>query len=276
VVYSAAMNDQPSEPVRRESRGIKSIEVGYSVLLAVQRGPGAVQLAEIAKRAGLSSGAAHNYISSLVRTGLVEQDGRGLYRLGPSAFALSLNSFRQLNGLEVMRSEAENLHRQTGQSTTIAVWSQAGPISVFTQRAESMGSLEFRPGRVTMMSSGAGMVYAGYLSEADLLEPINYEFSQGASSDLTAEAFIAHAQSEVVPRGYGFYRRMEDSFFVLAAPVWSEDDRIPFVVSVLARDPDTDPGRNRAHLDALLAACGRATTLLAGTMARGPRARRRR
>src|ERR1700760_4691121 len=85
----------------RESKGIKSIDVGYRVLLAVQRGPGSVQLSEIAKRAELGMGAVHNYLASFVRTGLVEQESRGLYRLGPSAFALSLSSFAQLNGVEV-------------------------------------------------------------------------------------------------------------------------------------------------------------------------------
>src|ERR1700730_11178630 len=80
----------------RESKGIKSIEFGYRVLLAVQGGPGSVQLSEIAKRAQLGSGAVHNYLASLVRTGLVEQEGRGLYRLGAGGFWLLRTSFTQL------------------------------------------------------------------------------------------------------------------------------------------------------------------------------------
>lgn len=170
------------------SRGIKSIEVGYRVFLAVQRGPGSVQLAEIARRAGLSGGAAHNYLSSLVRTGLVEIEGRGRYRLGPSAYALSLNSCAQLNGLEIMKAEAENLHRETGQSTAVVVWSQAGPISVFTLRAVNLKGMDFRPGRVPMMGNGAGLVYAAYLDESELLEPVEYELSLAGDAPETAHA----------------------------------------------------------------------------------------
>ena len=67
-----------SEPEKgRQAKGIQSIEVGYRVLIAVQRGPAPVQLSEVAKRAGLSTGATHNYLVSLARTGLVEQEGRG-------------------------------------------------------------------------------------------------------------------------------------------------------------------------------------------------------
>jgi DNA-binding MarR family transcriptional regulator len=73
-----AKNGMRRKTRERESKGIKSIEVGYRVLLAVQRGPGSVQFSEIAKRAQLGSGAVHNYLASLVRTGLVEQEGRGL------------------------------------------------------------------------------------------------------------------------------------------------------------------------------------------------------
>src|SRR5262249_25269255 len=150
--------ERAPKPAERESGRIKSVEVGYQVLLAVQRGPGSVRLSDVARRSGLSSGAAHNYLVSLVRTGLVEQDGRGRYRLGPSAFALSLASFRQLNGYDVLRNEANVLGQLTGQTTSISVWSQAGPVSIYMQLGKSGGTSEFRPGLFPLLSSGAGLV----------------------------------------------------------------------------------------------------------------------
>lgn len=258
------------------SRGIKSIEVGYRVLLAVQRGPGSVQLAEIARRAGLSGGAAHNYLASLVRTGLVEIEGRGRYRLGPSAFALSLNSFSQLNGLEIMKAEAEGLHRHTGQSTAVVVWSQAGPISVFTLPAENLRGMDFRPGRVPMMGTGAGLVYAAYLDENEVIEPVEYEMSLAGDSPEAPHAWIARAKKEVTPRGYGLLSHEEQEYYALAAPVWARDGRIPFVLALLSRDRRTDPEVDRLHLDQLLAACGRASAILSHTETSGPLARGRR
>ena len=258
-----------------QSRGVKSIEVGYRVLLAVQRGPDAVQLTEIAKRSELSRGAAHNYLSSLMRTGLVEQDGRGRYRLGPSAFALSLNSFRQLNGLEVMRREAMDLHQQTGQSTAVAVWSQAGPISVFTLRAESLGTTDFRPGRLPMLDSGAGLVFAAYLHEEDVIEPLRYELEGAGSGKKGATAFILRARREVVPKGYGFYTRPSDDYFVLTVPIWGQDHRIPFVLSLLSKDSSISPKVNIRYVDLLLAASGRTSALLEGSGSIGPTTRAR-
>lgn len=257
-----------------ESKGIKSIEVGYRVLMAVQRGPGAVQLSEIAKRAGLSSGAAHNYLASLVRTGLVEQEGRGLYRLGPSAFALSLNSFHRLNGYDVLRAEALALSDQTGQSTGVTVWSQGGPVSVFVQRSNNLGMIEFRPGLVPVLGSGAGMIFAAYLEDAEVRELIAHE-AGGRNAAEEATRFIAESRAGVLPGGYAFFSRPEENYYVLSAPVWTPDDRIAFVLSIVSREARADPAVDRTFVDHLLASSARAQTLLAGTTSNGPVSRRR-
>lgn len=256
-----------------ESRGIKSIEVGYRVLVAVQRGPGAVPLSEIAKRAGLSTGAAHNYIASLRRTGLVEQDGRGLYRLGPSAFALSVQSFQQLNGYDLLRAEALALYDRTGQSTAVSVWSQAGPVSVFVQRSNSLGMIDFRPGLVPMFGSGAGMLFAAYLEDREVRDLLIHEAGTDKAAAI-ADRFIADTREQVLPQGYAFYSRPDEDYYVLAAPVWLFDRRIAFVLSLVSREERTDPAVDRTFVNSLLESAARAATLLAGTTADGPKSLR--
>ena len=121
---------------KRPAKGIQSIEVGYRVLLAVQREPTPIPLSEIAKRAGLSSGATHNYLVSLGRTGLIEQEGRGSYRLGPSAFTLSVASFQQLSSFDLLRDAMRRLRQATGKSVAASIWSQAGPVSIYKQQSD--------------------------------------------------------------------------------------------------------------------------------------------
>lgn len=217
----------------RGSKGIKSVEVGYRVLLAVQRGPGAVKLSEVAKRCGLSSGAAHNYLTSLVNTGLVEQEVRGRYRLGPSAFALSLASFRQLNGYDVVRDAAQSLHLLTGQSTAVAVWSQGGPVSVYIQRSEHVGSFEFRSGHIPMLKSGAGLLFMAYLPEDDVKPLIKAELGETQSSDDVVDDLIRSARESVLPQGYAKYNYADPMPIALSIPVWTEDGRIPFILSLI-------------------------------------------
>lgn len=203
-------------------------------MLAVQRGPGAVKLAEIAKRCGLSSGAAHNYLTSLVNTGLVEQEERGRYQLGPSAFALSLASFRQLNGYDVIRDAAQALHRQTGQSTAVAVWSQGGPVSVYIQRSENVGAFEFRSGHLPMLASGAGLLFMAYLPEDQTRELIKSELRDGKNTDAEVGKLVASARDSVLPKGFAVYHYGDGpNHIALSAPIWTEDGRIPFVLSIV-------------------------------------------
>ena len=232
-------------PTGRASKRIKSVEIGYRVLLAVQRGPGAVKLAEVAKRCGLSSGAAHNYLTSLVNTGLVEQEERGRYRLGPSAFALSLASFRQLNGYDVIRDAAQALHRQTGQSTAVAVWSQGGPVSVYIQRSENIGAFEFRSGHLPMLGSGAGLLFMAYLPENQTKELIKTELREAKQSERGVSKLIASARESVLPKGLATYHYGDGPHHIaLSAPIWTEDGRIPFVLSIVIHQPVADSFRD--------------------------------
>ena len=251
------------------SRGIKSVEIGYRVLLAIQRGPAPVQLAEVARRAGLSGGAAHNYVASLIRTGLVEQEGRGLYRLGPSAFALSLASFHLLDGYDVLRSEAQALQRTTQENVAVAVWSQGGPVSVFIQRADHAGGIEFRSGLVSLLHSAAGRLAIAYLPDALTRDLIAHEIGQGQSDDASG-AFIETARAAILPARHARIAHDDPPHYALAAPVWTADDRLAFMLSIVVGRP-TDAAREARLVADLLAAADRASLLIGGTGATGPR-----
>lgn len=232
---SAGQTLVSNPPMGRASRRIKSVEIGYRVLLSVQRGPGSVQLAEIAKRCGLSTGAAHNYLVSLVNTGLVEQEERGRYRLGPSAFALSLASFRQLNGYDVMRDAAQTLHRQTGESTAVAVWSQGGPVSVYIQRSESIGAFGVRSGQMPMLDSGAGLLFMAYLPVEETRNLVEAELSGSRDSRAEAARLIASAREAIRPSGIAVHHFSDKPDRVaISAPVWTEEGCIPFTLSIIA------------------------------------------
>ena len=262
------MTERNEDESPRGSKRIKSVEVGYRVLLAVQLGPGAVKLSDIAKRCGLSTGAAHNYLASLLNTGLVEQEGRGRYRLGPSAFALSLASFRQLNGYDVMRDASQALHRQTGQSTAVAVWSQGGPVSVYIQRSEHVGSFEFRSGHLPMLKSGAGWLFMAYLPEHHTRDLIKSELEGGSNSDEAADKLIASARERVLPQGYARYD-YDPVSFALSAPIWTEDGRIPFVLSLVVHQA-VDPTTCNAWIQELRQGAHQASLLLSRASLDGP------
>ena len=229
-----------------------------------------MQLSEIAKRAQLGSGAVHNYLASLVRTGLVEQGGRGLYRLGPSAFALSLTSFTQLNGFDVLKNEARTFTISLARARLCPFGARADQCRFLPNERTIWGAVEFRSGLIPMLRSAVGMVFAAYLPASMTSELIGDELA-GTTRRLGATDFIEKARKAVVPRGYAYFARSEESYYVLAAPVWTQDDRIAFDLSLLSRDPKTDPSVNRSSSGHLIECVRRASLFLGGTAASGPR-----
>lgn len=261
------------QPVRRASKRIKSVEIGYRVLLAVQRGPGSVKLAEIAKRCGLSSGAAHNYLTSLVNTGLVEQEERGRYQLGPSAFALSLASFRQLNGYDVMRDAAQALHRQTGQSIAVAVWSQGGPVSVYIQRSENTGTFEFRSGHLPLLGSGAGALFMSCLPESQTKELIEAELREAGKDVGAADSLISAAREAMLRHGVAIHHYDDGpEHIAMSAPIGTEDGRIPFVLSLVIHQA-VDESKREAWARHLQEQAYQSSLVLSRLGVDGPKAR---
>ena len=257
-----ARGEKAKDPTAQ--KGIQSIEVGYRVMLAIQRGPGSLQLVEIARRAGLSPGATHNYLVSFIRTGLVEQGARGLYRLGPSAFALSMASFRQLDGFEHVRNEADILHQVTGQSTAVSVWSQAGPVSVYVRKAESIVMYEFRPGLVPMLRTAVGLLYMGYLEPSRTEEIIGRELAASHRPIADTAAIIRAARQQIERWGYSFFNAHDEAFghAALSAPVWHSDREISFALDVIGHASEIDPARAPKYLEGLLEGAGRASMRL--------------
>jgi len=238
-----------------QSRGIKSVEVGYRVLLAVQRGPAAVQLSEVARRAELSTGAAHNYLTSLGRVGLVEREGRGSYRLGPSAFALSLASFKQLKNYDVMRQAAMAVYNRTGLAVATSVWSQAGPISVFTQQGKDPPEFEFRSGLLSLLRTAASRLYLAKLPPEQTLPLLEEELKRQRKDPGDARAIRDAAEADFRSNGYAlwdYFSGSGDRITSLAAPVYRSADEISFGLSVLGPRERVHPTANRDPLSVLL------------------------
>jgi len=82
--------------MKRESRGIQSIEVGGELLRALARSGEPMMLRDLAREAGMTPAKAHPYLASFSRIGLIEQDETtGRYEIGALALELGLISLRR-------------------------------------------------------------------------------------------------------------------------------------------------------------------------------------
>src|SRR5262245_29428755 len=119
----------PAEESSTSSQGgIKAVEIGARVLLALERGRGPLPLSAIAAESDLHPAKAHRYLLSLVRSGLATHDAStGNYDLGPAASRLGVEALRRANPVRLAQSRATELRDATEHSVYLAVWSEHGP-----------------------------------------------------------------------------------------------------------------------------------------------------
>jgi DNA-binding IclR family transcriptional regulator len=243
-------------------RGIQSVEIGFRVLLAVQAGPGPVSLKEIALRADLTASAAHNYLISLMRTGMVSSDQRGTYRLGPGAAALGLVALRQTDSFDILRTEAVLLQEETGHDATVSYWSEAGPVIIFRKEGIYKRSFELRIGHIHLLTTGAGNVFIAYQDLRAVRAVAFAELSAAGRSD-DCDARLEDIRADVLRKGYAARRSITvPGYGSLSAPVWDADDAVIYALTVTGPVAEIDFNPNGVRIPCLLRGARRSSRQL--------------
>ncbi|AII11456.1 IclR family transcriptional regulator [Rhodococcus opacus] len=236
----------------RRSKGINSIEVGYRVLEAIQEGPGSVPLKTIAERASLSPSAAHNYLASFIRTGMVRPDGRGQYALGPSLAALGMTAVRQMDTYELVEGAALRLRDATDLGVAVLIWTEAGTVIIYNRPGSPEGPFELRNGLVSTAWTGGGNVFIAYL-ERELTTPV-VERELGVSHD-ECTAVMKSIATNVRNAGYAIcdLKQIPD-YRAISAPVWNSDGTIAYALTLTAHKDAIDTSPTGPHVTHLVRA----------------------
>ena len=146
-------------------RGIQSLERGVRIFREVHRLGRPATLSEVAKLSNMPPSKAHRYCVSLIRTGLLRRDGRGLYGLGPFGFQVThaeatLDHARTL-ALEVL----PRLARALGETVFLSAWGESGPRILGVADADK--PISIRPSMrydLPLHNSATGRAFAAYLA----------------------------------------------------------------------------------------------------------------
>lgn len=243
----------PAENNEKQPRGINSIEIGYRVLEAIQEGPESVALKTIAERAGLSASAAHNYLTSFVKTGMVRSDGRGLYALGPSLAAFGMTVMRQMDKYEVVQAEALRLREATGLGVAILIWTEAGTVIVFNKSGgQNWGAFDLRNGLVSTLWTGGGNVFVAYVERKHTLPVVQRELALPVPE---CNARMDAIAAEVQAHGYAIQDvKQLPGYRAASTPVWDANGDVIYALTLTAPQEQLDPRPEGPHLGALLKA----------------------
>jgi DNA-binding IclR family transcriptional regulator len=146
-------------------RGIQSLERGVRIFQEMHRLGRPTTLNELAKLSSMPPSKAHRYCVSLIRTGLLRRDGRGLYGLGPFGFQL-IDAEATLDHARALALEAlPRLARVLGETLFLSAWGESGPRIL--RVADVDKPISIRPSMrydLPLHNSATGRVFAAYLA----------------------------------------------------------------------------------------------------------------
>ena len=236
-----------------EAKGIQSIELGFRLLDALERSRSPLSLSELSRETGLSPSKARNYLVSLKRIALVQQDGvTGRYDLGPGALRLGLTALRRLEPIDLAYAEMRRALPTIGATLFLSVWGNVGPVIVRWLEGPEPVTVEVRSGSVLpVLRSATGRVFLAYLPASKTEAVIEAE--AGASNDKPVD----QRQLRTTVRDEGLGRVDGDllpGISGLAAPILDHEDRLRAVVTAIGKRGQLDlsaNGRLAAELRAL-------------------------
>jgi DNA-binding IclR family transcriptional regulator len=145
--------------------GIKSIEVGFRLLSALTAARRGLPLRDLAKSAAMSPSKAHRYLSSFMKTGLVEQDPTTrIYRLGPFAFEMGLAAIGSSEELNNAIRTQIRLRDELDETVVLTVWGTHGPTVLRVEESSHPVIMTMKVGAtLPLMHSAAGRIFAAFM-----------------------------------------------------------------------------------------------------------------
>ncbi len=155
------------------SNGIKAVETGMQLLVALAQDNSPQMLKALASRADMHPAKAHRYLVSFLRTGLVQRDPEtGYYRFGPLAMQIGVAALGSLNIVRFAATEVGRLRDELGVTVALGVWGVNGATHVLIEESHSLIIAKSRLGSILpLLSSATGRMFAAHLPEF-VIDPI--------------------------------------------------------------------------------------------------------
>jgi len=237
----------PEDPIATDDEtaasGVRSVEVGLSLLPPLIEAGTPLTLTAIAQASGMAAPKAHRYLASLVRAGLVARDGdSGLYGLGPLAVSVGLSALGRLDPERRGREAVRRLAQDLGATTLLAVLANKGATVGAVEPSAQSVFMAVRTGSVLSMArSASGRAFLAFHDDPAVRAAAEEELASEAIDALVAEiraAGVASVRDTMLP-----------GIAAVAAPVFDHEGRVVQVLTVLGSTTgfDASPGGQPAQ-----------------------------
>jgi DNA-binding IclR family transcriptional regulator len=140
-------------------------------VLARTRAP--LGLKELAAQAGLTPSAAHRYLASYRRLGLVRQDPKTrAYDMGPFALELGVSAIGRSTHLNAVQELQQKVRDRLDESVLVAVWGTYGPVIISIAESSKPIIMTMRIGAtLPLLRSATGWIFAAFMPRT-MIKPL--------------------------------------------------------------------------------------------------------
>lgn len=166
------MSNSNQADLDQRNRGVKSVEIGLSVLDVLINKQEPMKLKDIASTLQMHPAKTHRYLVSLVLKNYAEQLDDGSYGLGMRVDALRQARLNQNNILEQLTKIATDIKDALSCGVQIAKWYSEGPIVIKSIEPNTPISIITRVGsRMPLVTSATGKLLASY-QPIEVIKPL--------------------------------------------------------------------------------------------------------
>jgi DNA-binding IclR family transcriptional regulator len=226
--------------------GVKSIEVGFRLLSALTAARRGLPLRDLAKSAAMSPSKAHRYLSSFMKTGLVEQDPMTrIYRLGPFAFELGLAAIGSSDQLNAAIRTQIRLRDELDETIVLTVWGTHGPTVLRVEESSHPVIMTMKVGAtLPLMHSAAGRIFAAFMPRRIIesyLQVANFSAAVYGRRGPIRYEDVAAELSEIRRAGIAVsYGEVLRGVNTVAGPLLAPQDQLVGALAVIGQQDSLD------------------------------------
>lgn len=227
---------KPVKTVKSDSRsqfGVQSVEIGLHVLEVLAQAYRPMMLRDLATALSMPPAKVHRYLVSLIRAGVVEQDGAGgRYELGPFALTVGLAALNQLDVMRITGNAIAELRDRIDHIVLLAIWGPQGPTVIRWEESRRPVAVNVRIGSVLQtLDSATGLVFAAFMPRHITAPRIAEEV--GARSPEEVEKLLVEVRARGLSRVRGHQLA---SVNALSVPVFDHSGHVVAAITALGAE----------------------------------------
>jgi len=225
-----------------KSQGIQSIEVGMSFLKKIADAGKPLSISEIAAICETSKSKLHRYLTSFVRTGILDKNQDARYTLGTELLRLGLKASHKLNIPEIAAPHLREIKETLNETAALAVWGQHGPFFASWEESSGPVNIGIKVGsQISLTKSAAGQVFAAYMPKEQTEKMTELEIGGSESEwedfqravEFVRTNLYAYANSSILP-----------GINAIASPIFDNSGNVAGSLTIIGLESTLDTSIN--------------------------------